>query len=145
MRDELRTASFADLDTITLYRLLELRCAVFVVEQQAAYLDIDGRDPEPATVHVWVERAGAPVAYLRVLTEPDGLMRVGRVVVAKEARGSGVAGRLMAAALEIVGERPSVLDAQAHLADFYARFGYSVSGAGYVEDGIPHLPMARAA
>jgi ElaA protein len=145
MRDELRTASFADLDTSTLYRLLELRCAVFIVEQEAAYLDIDGRDLEPATRHVWVERAGRPVAYLRVLDETDGLLRVGRVVVAKEARGSGVASRLMAAALEIVGDRPSVLDAQAHLADFYARFGYAVSGAGFVEDGIPHVPMARAA
>ena len=143
--DELRVASFADLDTITLYRLLELRCAVFIVEQEAAYLDIDGRDVEPATRHVWVARAGAPVAYLRMLGEPDGGLRIGRVVVAKEARGSGVAGRLMDAALEIVGARPSVLDAQEHLAGFYARYGYAVSGDTFVDDGIPHVPMSRAA
>ncbi|MEV4532424.1 GNAT family N-acetyltransferase [Asanoa sp. NPDC049518] len=141
--DELRVASFADLDTTTLYRLLELRCAVFVVEQEAAYLDIDGRDLEPATRHVWIARDGVPVAYLRVLAEPDDGMRVGRVVVAKEARGSGVAGRLMDAALEIVGARPSVLDAQAHLEGFYGRYGYTVSGEGFLEDGIPHVPMAR--
>jgi ElaA protein len=143
--DELRVASFAELDTLTLYRLLELRCAVFVVEQEAAYLDIDGRDVEPATRHVWVSRGGAPVAYLRVLGEPDGSMRIGRVVVAKEARGSGMAARLMDAALEVVGARPSVLDAQAHLAGFYARYGYAVDGESFVEDGIPHVPMARAA
>ncbi|GIF66891.1 ElaA protein [Asanoa ishikariensis] len=141
--DELRVASFADLDTTTLYRLLELRCTVFVVEQEAAYLDIDGRDLEPATRHVWVARYGVPVAYLRVLGEPDGGMRVGRVVVAKEARGSGVAGRLMDTALELVGARPSVLDAQSHLAGFYGRYGYTVSGPGFLEDGIPHVPMAR--
>ncbi|GAA1868326.1 GNAT family N-acetyltransferase [Asanoa iriomotensis] len=145
MRDELRVASFADLDTITLYRLLELRCTVFVVEQESPYPDIDGRDVEPATRHVWVARDDRPVAYLRVLGEPDGSMRIGRVVVAKEARGSGMAGRLMDAALEIVGARPSVLDAQEHLAAFYARYGYAVSGEGFVEDGIPHVPMARAA
>ncbi|GIF74841.1 GNAT family N-acetyltransferase [Asanoa siamensis] len=143
--DELRVASFADLDTTTLYRLLELRCAVFVVEQESPYLDVDGRDLEPATRHVWVARAGLPVGYLRVLAEPDGVMRVGRVVVGKEARGAGVAGRLMDTALEIVGARPSVLDAQSHLAGFYGRYGYAISGAGFVEDGIPHVPMARAA
>jgi ElaA protein len=51
----------------------------------------------------------------------------------------------MDAALAVVGARPSVLDAQAHLADFYARFGYKVSGDTFVEDGIPHVPMARPA
>jgi ElaA protein len=143
--DGIRVASFADLDTITLYELLRLRCEVFVVEQAAAYLDIDGRDTEPATRHIWASRAGVPVAYLRVLGEPDGGMRIGRVVVAKVARGSGLAGRLMDEALALVGSRPSVLDAQAHLADFYARYGYKICGDGYLEDGIPHVPMARAA
>ncbi|HTF09158.1 MAG TPA: GNAT family N-acetyltransferase [Asanoa sp.] len=143
--DEIRVAPFADLDTTTLYALLRLRCEVFIVEQEAAYLDIDGRDTEPATRHIWVAQAGTPVAYLRVLAEPDGGLRIGRVVVAKVARGAGVAGRLMDAALAFVGARPSVLDAQSHLADFYARYGYKISGDGFVEDGIPHVPMARAA
>jgi ElaA protein len=80
-----------------------------------------------------------------VLAEHDGGLRIGRVVVAKVARGAGVAGRLMDAALAVVGARPSVLDAQAHLADFYGRYGYKISGDGYVEDGIPHVPMARPA
>jgi ElaA protein len=143
--DEIRVASFADLDTSTLYAILRLRSEVFVVEQECAYLDIDGRDTEPGTRHIWVAQAGNPVAYLRVLAEPDGGMRIGRVVVAKVARGAGVAGRLMDAALAVIGARPSVLDAQAHLADFYARFGYKVSGDTFVEDGIPHVPMARPA
>lgn len=34
------------MDPVVLYRLLELRVAVFVVEQQAAYPDLDGRDVE---------------------------------------------------------------------------------------------------
>jgi ElaA protein len=143
--DEIRVASFADLDTSTLYAILRLRSEVFVVEQECAYLDIDGRDTEPATRHIWVAQAGIPVAYLRVLGEHDGGTRIGRVVVAKVARGAGVAGRLMDAALAVIGARPSVLDAQAHLADFYARFGYKVSGDTFVEDGIPHVPMARPA
>jgi ElaA protein len=142
--DELRAASFRDLDTTTLYAILKLRSDVFVVEQECAYPDLDGRDTEPGTRHVWVERDGEVRAYLRILRE-DERERIGRVVTAKSARGAGLAGRLLAEALEIVGNRDSVLEAQAHLAGFYARFGYQPSGPEYLEDGIPHLPMFRAA
>ena len=140
--DELRTASFRDLDTTTLYAILRLRSEVFVVEQQCPYADIDGRDTEPGTRHVWFERDGAVRAYLRILRE-DGYERVGRVVTAKDARGAGLAGRLITEALEIIGNRPSRLDAQAHLAGFYARYGYRPTGPEFLEDGIPHVPMAR--
>jgi ElaA protein len=33
------------------------------------------------------------------------------------------------------------LSAQAHLARFYGELGFAVCGAGYDEDGIPHVPM----
>jgi ElaA protein len=143
--DELRTASFRDLDPATLYAILRLRSEVFVVEQECAYADIDGRDTEPGTRHVWFERDGEIRAYLRIVREEGGRERVGRVVTAKAARGAGLAGRLLAQALEIIGHRPSTLDAQAHLTGFYARYGYEQSGPEYVEDGIPHVPMTRSA
>lgn len=142
---ELHVASFAELDTRTLYDLLRLRVDVFVVEQKCAYPELDGRDTEPETRHVWLSRDGAPVAYLRILSDPDSVARVGRVVVSPAARGTGAAGRLMAAALDEVGGRPSVLDAQAYLVRFYERYGYTVTGAEFLEDGIPHVPMARPA
>lgn len=142
--DELRGASFRDLDTTTLYAILKLRGDVFVVEQECAYPDLDGRDTEPGTRHVWVERDGEVRAYLRILREEER-ERIGRVATAKSARGAGLAGRLLAEALEIIGNRDSVLDAQAHLTGFYARFGYQPSGPEYLEDGIPHRPMFRAA
>ena len=140
---ELRVASFADLDTRTLHDLLRLRIDVFVVEQECAYPEIDGRDLEPGTRHLWLARDGAPVAYLRILSDPDGVERIGRVAVAKDSRGDGHAGRLMREALAIVGNRPCVLDAQSYLVDFYARHGFSVAGPEYVEDGIAHVPMRR--
>jgi ElaA protein len=140
--DELRTASFRDLDTTTLYAVLKLRADVFVVEQSCPYADLDGRDDEPGTRHVWFQRDAEIRAYLRILRE-DGYERIGRVVTAKPARGAGLAGRLMAEALRIVGHRRCVLEAQADRAGFYARFGFEPAGPGYVEDGIPHLPMRR--
>jgi ElaA protein len=137
---ELRVASFRDLDTTTLYAILKLRTDVFVVEQNAPYPELDGRDDEPGTRHVWLSRGDEIAAYLRILDDGD-VQRVGRVVVAKNERGAGHAGRLMDEALTVIGNRTSVLDAQAHLVRFYAKFGYVQTGPEYVEDGIPHVPM----
>ncbi|MFD6752061.1 MULTISPECIES: GNAT family N-acetyltransferase [Micromonospora] len=140
---QLRVAGFADLDARTFHDLVRLRVDVFVVEQECAYPELDGRDVEPGTRHLWLARDGAVLAYLRILADPDGVARIGRVVVAPSARGGGHAGRLLTAALAEIGDRPCVLEAQSHLVDFYARHGFTVSGPEYVEDGIPHTPMRR--
>jgi ElaA protein len=143
MTAEVRSAGFADLDPVTAYRLWALRSAVFVVEQDCPYLDLDGRDLEPLTLHLWMEEDGAPVATLRLLDDGDTL-RIGRVATAARARGRGLAARLMTAALEVAGERVVVLDAQSHLVDWYAAFGFAPSGPGFLDDGIPHTPMRRS-
>lgn len=136
-------AGFADLDARTLHDLLRLRGDVFVVEQECAYPDIDGRDVESQTRHLWLARNGEPIAYLRILVEAGGVARIGRVAVAKAARGEGLAGQLMDEALALVGDRTCVLEAQSYLVPFYARYGFAVTGREYVEDGIPHVPMRR--
>ncbi len=138
----LHISSFDDLDPRTAYHLWQLRESVFVVEQTCPYPDLDGRDLEPGTRHVWLEADGTPIGYLRILEDAHEA-RIGRVLVAPEHRGRGIAYDLMQAALEHIGDRPSRLDAQAHLAGWYARFGYEQSGPAFVEDGIPHVPMRR--
>jgi len=139
----LRTARFADLDAGTLYALLRLRVDVFVVEQRCPYPELDGRDIEPGTVHVWFEEGGGLVAYLRILEEGRGA-RIGRVCTDAAHRGARLSGRLVAAALDLIGDRETVLDAQSHLVGFYARFGFEATGPEFVEDGIPHIPMRRS-
>ena len=141
---ESRAASFRDLDTTTLYAILKLRADVFVVEQKCFYADLDGRDTEPGTRHLWLQRGDEILAYLRILDDGD-VERIGRVVTAPAARGAGHAQRLMAEALTGLGNRPSVLGAQSYLVRFYGKFGYVQSGPEYDEDGIPHVPMLRAA
>ena len=143
-REEVRVASFRDLDTTTLYAILQLRSDVFVVEQNCPYNDLDGRDLEPGTRHVWLSRGDEILAYLRILDD-GGVERIGRVVTARAARGAGNARRLMDQALTVIGNRPSLLEAQAYLVRFYARYGYQQTGPEYLEDGIPHVPMAKAA
>jgi ElaA protein len=144
MDPELHVATFAELDARSLYAVLKLRCDVFVVEQECAYPELDGRDTEAGTRHLWFSDDHGVTAYLRVLDDGD-VQRIGRVVTAPRARGAGQAGRLVRAALTEIGDRPSVLDAQAHLVGFYGRYGYEPNGPEYVEDGIPHVPMIRAA
>lgn len=138
-----RYAHTGELDARTLYALLELRVQVFVVEQECAYLELDGRDVEPDTLHLWAERDGDVLAYLRLLGEPDGTVRLGRVCTKFGARGQGLSARLMDYAVRMAEDRRIVLAAQAHLESWYERFGFTRSGEPFTEDGIPHVPMAR--
>jgi ElaA protein len=153
----LHAATLPALPPTTLYALLRLRVDVFVVEQTCPYPELDGRDLEPDAWHLWLadaapdpagaaDPAGAlerPIAYLRLLTDPDGVARIGRVCVAPDARKAGHASTLMTAALARVGTRPCRLDAQSHLVGFYRGFGFHPAGPEYLEDGIPHTPMHR--
>ena len=140
-------APVAQLDPRTLYGILRVRVDVFVVEQDAPYADLDGRDLEPGAELLWAADGADVVATLRVLRDPDGALRIGRVATAARARGHGVASELMRRALarcvELDARAPVVLDAQAHLADWYGRFGFLVAGVAFAEDGIPHVPMRR--
>jgi ElaA protein len=142
----IQRARVADIDPITLYRLLWLRVRVFVVEQEAAYPELDGRDLEPDAELMWIAEGDDMLATLRVLAD-DGAMRIGRVATAAAARGRGLAAELMRAAVaycdDVAPGAPIVLDAQAQLEGWYARFGFVVSGEPFAEDGIPHLPMRR--
>ncbi len=137
-----RSATFAELDTRTLYAILRLRVDVFVVEQACAYAELDGRDVETTTVHVWTSDDRGPTAYLRVLADSEA-WRIGRVCTRADSRGSGLAAALMQDTLGRLVDRPLILDAQAHLAGWYERFGFQADGAEFVEDGIPHIPMRR--
>ncbi len=134
-----------ELDAATFYRILALRTDVFVVEQHCPYPELDGRDLEPDARQLWVERDGRVVATLRLLRDPDGAARIGRVATRADVRGDGLAGELMRRALELAGAAPVVLDAQSHLAGWYARFGFVVTGPDYLDDGIAHVPMRRPA
>lgn len=137
----IRSATFAELDAATLYAILQLRSDVFVVEQRCTYRDLDGRDIEPPTRHLWIARPERAVgAYLRMVDDGGGVTRIGRVVTAPELRGRGLADRLVRHA---VATAPGVVvaAAQAHLAGWYGRRGFVVCGAAFVEDGIDHVPM----
>ncbi|MNG31490.1 putative acyltransferase [compost metagenome] len=84
------------------------------------------------------------------LLDPEsqgGDVVIGRVVSAASARGKGLGHELMEKALEQAEKHwpgvPVYLSAQAHLQDYYKRYGFVVVGEEYLEDDIPHIGMRR--
>jgi ElaA protein len=145
-----RGAHLSDVPSRALYRILALRTDVFVVEQQCVYRELDGRDLEPGARLLWIEVvAGAGeddvqvLATLRMLDEPDGSVRLGRVATAATARGRGLAAALVSDALRRAGSRPVRLAAQTQLVGWYERWGFARDGEDFLDDGIPHTPMRR--
>jgi predicted GNAT family N-acyltransferase len=128
----LRRARFADLTPFELYGLCRIRALL-----------LDGRDTEPTTEHLWFESDGEVTATIRVLEDGGGTRAIGRVATAAAFRGQGLAARLIEEGIASYGGAAITLGAQAHLEGWYARFGFRRSGGGYVEDGIPHVPMRR--
>ena len=131
---------FTALDAPTAYAVWRLRQDVFVVEQECAYPDLDGRDDEPGTRHVLLRDDDDLLGYARVLDDGE-VWRIGRVVLARDARGRGLADPLMHTALQVAKGRDVVLDAQTPLASWYATHGFEVDGVEFLEDGIPHIRM----
>lgn len=132
--------SFDMLDPYAVYGICKIRQDVFIVEQNCPYPDLDARDVEPETRHVLLMIDDALRGYARVLDDTD-VWRIGRVLLAPDARGRGWADLIMGTALEVCKDRDVVLDAQSPLAGWYGTYGFEVAGAEFLEDGIPHVPM----
>ena len=134
---------FDRLDPYAVYGICKLRQDVFVVEQQCAYADLDGRDDEPGTRHVVLRDDTTVIGYARVLDDGTD-WRIGRVALDPSVRGRGFADVLMQTALQVCPDRDVVLDAQVPLAGWYESLGFVASGPEFLDDGIPHLPMRLA-
>lgn len=131
------------------YAAMRLRSAIFVVEQNCVFPDMDGRDPACEHLCGW-DGAGELVAYLRLV--PPGArtpeVSLGRVVVAATARGQGLGRAVMQEGLRACAARypgmPVKVSAQQHLESFYRDLGFRTVSAPYDEDGIRHVDMVRA-
>ncbi len=138
---DVHAAHLAELSPHSLLGILAVRQDVFVVEQHCAYADIDARDADAATVHLWIEDdKGRVLSTLRLLSEGEAGHRIGRVATLADARGRGYSGALLRRAIALSGP-PITLSAQAYLVNWYARFGFEICGERWVEDGIEHAPM----
>lgn len=139
---------FDELNTKELYRILKLRMEVFVLEQECLYPELDDKDF--ACLHLWAEQDGSILAYTRLV--PPGLSypqaSIGRVIVAEEARGTGLSQQLMITSIESVSKEFGVNDiqigAQFHLKSFYEKLGFEQISDPYPDYGILHIDMIKS-
>lgn len=140
--------SFEELSKEELYKILQLRASVFVVEQNCPYQDCDDKDQPSYHLMGW--KGHDLVAYTRLL--PAGIAyenepSIGRVVTSIACRGTGIGKELMKesinAAITLFGEMPITISAQLYLLKFYESFGFVSIGKPYLEDHIEHIKMRR--
>ena len=149
-----RLAPYAELTLDELYAVLQLRQRVFILEQSCPFVDADGADDRAWHLMGWMDDAeGRPLlgAYARLFA-PGAMYAeasIGRVVTHPDVRRGGMGRALMRQALrEVAALAPGAavrIGAQRYLEHFYAGLGFVAEGDGYVEDGIPHVEMVRAA
>ena len=134
---------FQDLTVDELYAILRLRSAVFVVEQDCVYQDLDDIDQE--AWHVYLKDGEEIVGYLRVVAKGKRLdeVSIGRVISLY--RRKGIGSKLMeigkAVAMEKFGATKIKVGAQVHAQSFYEQAGFKPISEHYLEDGIPHIYM----
>ena len=143
--------NFESIPREDLYEVLRQRQAVFVLEQQCLYPDLDGFDQAAHHLMAWhtVDGKRELAAYLRCIAPgikyPE--MSLGRVLTAPAARGTGIGRQLLEQGIRHAealhpGHRFRI-GAQLYLEKFYASFGFETVTAPYDEDGIMHIDMVR--
>ena len=140
--------TFDQFSAAEVYELLRLRSAVFVVEQDCVYQDLDNRDQ--AAFHIYKTAGRRIIACARVLApgtaHPE--VSIGRVIVDSEYRGVDLGAELMLRCEEWIWDaypksKEIKIMAQSYLAGWYGRQGYVGQGEEFLEDGIPHLIMSK--
>jgi len=136
---------FDELSNEELYKIIQLRLAVFVVEQNCPYQDCDEKDPQSWHLMGWMD--GELIAYSRLI--PPGIAydaaSIGRVVTAKKMRQTRTGKELMIRSIDEVytlfGKTPITIGAQLYLKGFYESVGFTKVSDVYLEDGIEHIKM----
>lgn len=137
--------SFDELTNQELYKILQLRTAVFVVEQHCIFQDMDDKDE--VSEHLYASYNMNIVACSRIV--PPGIsyqeLSIGRIVSAPEHRGLGIGKELLKRSIEAAyltyGKQPIKIGAQFYLKQFYELFGFIQQSEIYLEDGIEHIHM----
>lgn len=139
--------TFYELTLDELYKILQLRSEVFVVEQNCVYQDIDDKDQK--ALHVFLLKEDSLIAYTRIFKPGDYFPEasIGRVIVKEEERSHGYGFDIMNVSIEAVKKeyqtKTITISAQTYLLQFYSSLGFVPVGEEYLEDGIPHIEMRK--
>jgi len=139
--------TFNEITTNELYRILQLRSEIFVVEQDCVYQDLDFKDQK--AFHVLGVKDDKIIAYARVFDSGDyfDLPSIGRILVKEDQRKYKYGFQLVEESINYIKknfkEKSILISAQTYLKKFYNSLGFIQQGEGYLEDGIPHIKMMR--
>lgn len=134
---------FDELSVDELYKIMQVRVAVFVVEQNCAYQEIDDKDQY--SYHVFLKDGTEIKAYLRVIDKGVSFeeVSIGRVLTIE--RGCGLGNRILFEGIKVARERMNTdrikIEAQSYAKEFYERTGFKQVSEEFLEDGIPHIQM----
>ncbi len=139
---------FEDLLPIELHDLMKVRVDVFVVEQECAYDELDGKDPECWHV-IGKNDNGRVVGTTRIA--PKGVvypeLGIGRVALDKKYRGGKMGKKMMEISIDFsegeLNASTIKIAAQEYLQKFYSELGFEKISDTYPWDGIPHIDMRR--
>lgn len=138
---------FKELSLNELYKILQLRSIVFVVEQNCVYLDIDDKDQK--AIHVFAEINGKIVAYSRLFNKGDYFEQasIGRVISHPDFRKIRLGHELMQKSIDYIkdnfNQTQITISAQEYLKNFYESHGFVQTSESYLEDDIPHIEMKK--
>jgi ElaA protein len=138
---------FHELTAAQIHGILSLRCEIFIVEQNCAYQDPDHKDEK--SWHLFVTEGKECVGCIRVI--PPGVSypeaSVGRFVVKKTYRNSGLGTSLLKRAFAecaILFPGASIrASGQLYLKEFYLSMGFEAVSEVYLEDDIPHIELLK--
>ncbi|WP_457610550.1 GNAT family N-acetyltransferase [Lutibacter sp.] len=139
--------SFTELTSNELYKILQLRSEVFVVEQNCVYQDIDAKDQK--ALHVIGYKNNNIIAYTRIFKPGDYFLEasIGRVVVKQSERKYNYGHQIVKASIKAIkdnfNETTIKISAQTYLIKFYNSLGFKQIGNEYLEDDIPHIAMIK--
>lgn len=140
---------WSEMDRDDVFEMVLLRSQVFFVEQRIDEQDFDDADRDERTLHVWISDDDGAAAYLRVReldeAECGALRTFGRVATRADRRHQGLARLLIQAVIERFGHEPLIIHSQSYVVPLYEDFGFTVVGEPFVEAGLPHRTMVRAA
>lgn len=133
---------FDELSRDELYDILKARNAVFIVEQDCPYQDIDDIDRRSLHIMMYEDKM---VAYLRLYKRDDGSVQIGRLLTTVRGKGYGraILREGIDAAINMMGTRRIVAEAQDHVKGLYESEGFRACSDVFLEDGIPHIVMIK--
>ena len=147
MKLDWQTASYPQLSQDQLFEIFKLRQAIFIIEQNCPYPDIDQTDKQALHLCAW--EAESLRAYARIIGPGISYSQasIGRVATSIDCRGSGLGRVLMLKAIDVATkefpEQAIKIGAQQRLEAFYNSLGFATVSAPYDEDGIMHIHMLK--